>query len=110
MVDIDDVKRALVRADVRALADRTMLPEKMVMSMVANNGWDVAKAERDIHQALEAVAASITRDSNERMFGGNAGGGKSFTMSQAAEFRVRLHERYGAALERPNGVVLTCVS
>jgi len=105
MADIDDVKRALVRADVRALAERTSLPEKMLMSMVANNGWDVAKAARDIDTALCEVARSIRRDSEDLLFGGNAGGGKQFTMAQVADFRERLRE-----LERPRGVVLTCVS
>ena len=105
MADIDDVKRALVRADVRALADRTSLPEKMIMSMVANNGWDVAKAARDIDTAMCEVALSIRRDSEDLLFGGNAGGGKQFTMSQIVEFRARLRD-----LERPRGLVLTCVS
>lgn len=110
MVDIDDVKRALVRADVRALAERTMLPEKMIMSMVAHNGWDVAKAAREIDEAMCEVGATLRRDTEDMLFGGNAGGGKQFTMQQVGEFRARLHEKYGAALKRPIGVVLTCVS
>lgn len=106
MVDIDNVKRALVRADVCALAKRTCLPEKMVMSMVAHNGWSVAQAARDIDKAMRDVSISIRRHSDEQLFGGNAGGGKQFTVEKVADFYSRLRD-----LERQRGgVVLTCVS
>lgn len=106
MHEVDDVKRALVRADVLVLAERTQLPAKVIMSMVANNGWSVEQAARDIDAALCEVALSIRRESEDMLFGGSAGGGKQFTMAQVADFRARLRD-----LERPRGgVVLTCVS
>lgn len=104
MHELDDVKRALLAADVRAVALRTQLPERVVMSLVEANGWDVAGAERVIDEAMQDVAKAMSEQIEKEIFyGGSPGGGKGCTMRTALD-------RFTAAVERPNGIIVSCVS
>lgn len=98
---VDQVRRALVHADVRALAERTDLPEDIIMAVVMRNGWDVPLAQRIIEDFAREALADLQLHSERQLFsGGNAGGGKTFKMTQ----------RMAAAVNHGHHGVVACVS
>jgi hypothetical protein len=110
---IDNVRRALIAADCKVVAERTQMPETIVMALAQSNGWDVARAEAVIEETMQEVAQSIKESSELAMFvGGGPGGGKSLYARDAVdELRYRI-ANYGAEVvdRRRLGVVTTCVS
>lgn len=101
---IDAVRRALIAAECRVVAERTSIPEKVVMSLAASLGWSVPAAEAAIEDAMKDVADSLVKFNEDIMFGGNPGGGKS-------DFQYRVAQRFGAEVVGPrNFGVITCAS
>lgn len=111
-MQVDEVRRALVRADVQALATRTQLPFELCMNLTVQCDYRVAAAEALIDSAIQQVAADLQAELDLQLFSGGApGGGKAFAQGQHAE-RFIYHQRVRGILQAPRnlGVVTTCVS
>lgn len=113
MHELDDVKRALVRGAAKAAAERTGMPMQVIMSLASVNGWDIAKAEALVNEAMEGVAREMNdKLQAEFLYGGGPGGGKQDALSVRGQSFVARVEAITSGLVEPSrgGVVPTCVS
>jgi hypothetical protein len=101
---LDAVRRALIAAECRVVAERTQMPEAVVMSLAEGRDWNVQAAEAAINDTMKDVADSLLKSSEAALFGGGPGGGKS-------DFQYRVETHYGAeVIGRQHFGVIKCAS
>lgn len=95
------VKHALLSSQYAALAERTQFPVELLQQMAEESGFDLPHVEQHIRDTVQRLAADMRREADRKFIGGDAGGGKSFSL---------LPRHYSGEVTRGGGIVLTCVA
>lgn len=100
---LDAVRRALIAAECRVVAERTQMPEAVVMSLAEGRDWNVQAAEAAINDAMQSVSDRLLVSAEDMLFGGLRGGKSDLP------YRVATH--YGAeVIGQQHFGVIKCAS